>query len=749
MLPGPDEGWIQAPPEEPKISYWKLAWRNKLIICLFLFAGVLGGTAYVVLKTPEYAASSTVELIGFNQSFMNMSQVDPQAGTDMTTASASNIQTQTRILTSRSMLSRVAERMNLEMTPVTSTPSTFFTRLRARIPFDQKEPLEQMKEAVRTAAFTVSARGVGATRLIELRCQSPSPEVAANFLNTLAAEHISQNLAIRSSVTQRTSQWMDSQMEEAKSRLQTAGEKLRDFVRQSGMDFFPEQSTLADSKMKVLQGDLAAIQADRIAKQARWEMAKNTPIDSLPDVLSDPTLLGLKSRIVDLRREMAQLTATLTPEHYKVQKIQAQIMELQQTLDKEKSGLLKRVENDYQEALRREKLLSGAYNAQTHAVGAQLDKASQYAMLKRDAEMAQQVYNSLLQQANQAALIALVPASNIRVVDAAVAENTPSSPNPIRDIPVAALGSIGVGYGLLLLREMLRRKRLTQLFESPGHTRTVLGVPELGVIPSATLDQPRKAARRVLKAGAGVQSLGMLGDDGQESLEFATWQNKSSILAESFRQTLTSILRTKPKGECPVYVITSGGPGEGKTTLSANLAIAMATIGQRVLLIDTDLRRARLHSVFGVTACPGLSDLLTSTDSLEDANLERYLSPTKVENLRVMTKGTEEVGAPAALFFSPRVKELIKRLRNQFDVILLDTAPVLLFPDARLWGKQSDGVVLVVRAGVTTREGASSACQRFAEDGVAVLGTILNDWTPAEGSEGHYYYQSYGAYGHK
>uniref|UniRef100_Q01XL7 non-specific protein-tyrosine kinase n=1 Tax=Solibacter usitatus (strain Ellin6076) TaxID=234267 RepID=Q01XL7_SOLUE len=748
MLPSPSDGWV---PEPTKISYWKIAWGHKFILLLCIFAGALGGTAYVILKTPEYAAASTVELIGFNQSFMNMSQVDPQAGTDMTTASASNIQTQTRILTSRSMLARVAERMSLEMTPIASTPTTFFTKLRAHIPFAQKEPLEQMKEAVRTAAFTVSARGVGATRLIELRCQSPSPEVAANFLNTLAAEHISQNLAIRSSATQRTSQWMDSQMEEAKSRLQTAGEKLRDFVRQSGMDFFPEQSTLADSKMKVLQGDLAAIQADRIAKQARWEMAKNTPIDSLPDVLSDPTLLGLKSRIVDLRREMAQLTATLTPEHYKVQKIQAQISELQQTLDKEKTGLLKRLDNDYQEALRREKLLSGAYNAQTHAVGAQADKASQYAMLKRDAEMAQQVYNGLLQQANQAALIALVPASNIRVVDAAVADNIPSSPTPMRDIPTWSLFGGALCYGLLWFREVLRRKRLTQLFESPGHTRTILGVPELGVIPSATIDRPKKlaAAQRALNGATSIHPLGTLVEDGQKTLEFATWQNKSSILAESFRQTLTSILRAQPKGECPVYVITSGGPGEGKTTLSANLAIAMAMIGQRVLLIDADLRRARLHSVFGLDNCPGLSDLLTSTESLEEADLAPYLSPTKVDNLRVMTHGLAQVGTPATLFFSPRVKELVKKLRGQFDYILLDTAPVLLFPDARLWGRHSDGVVLVVRAGVTTREGATSACQRFAEDGIAVLGTILNDWTPKEGSPSHYYYHSYEAYGQK
>jgi len=197
--------------------------------------------------------------------------------------------------------------------------------------------------------LSVSARGVGATRLIEIQSESTLPEVAANFVNTLAQEHVSQNLAIRSGATQRTSQWMESQLEEAKARLQDAGAKLRDFVGRSGMDFFPEQATLADTRLKSLQLDLAGVQADRIAKQSRLELAKNAPIDSLPEILNDATLHGLKGRISELRREMAQLTATLTPIHYKVQRVQAQITEVEQTLEKETVGTLKRLENDYQE----------------------------------------------------------------------------------------------------------------------------------------------------------------------------------------------------------------------------------------------------------------------------------------------------------------------------------------------------------------------------------------------------------------
>jgi capsular exopolysaccharide synthesis family protein len=615
-------------------------------------------------------------------------------------------------------------------------PSTLFTRLRNRIPGLQQEPLVQSREALALAARTVSARSVGLTRLIEIQCQSTSPDVAANFVNTLATEHVSQILNARSNLTQKTSQWMDSQLEESKSRLQQAGEKLRDFVQKSGMDFFPEQTTLADSKMRQLQTDVAAIQADRIAKQARWEKAKDTPLENLPDVLSDANLQALKGEIASLRREMAPLTATLTPEHYKVQRLQAQITATQQTLEKETASLRSRIQSEYQEALRREKLLGGAYNSQTHAVSAQADKAAQYAMLKRDVDTQQQLYNMLLQQSSQAALVALAPSSSIRVVDAATPNPTPSSPKPLKDIPTWAMAGGALGYGLLLLREVTRRKKLTELFDTPGHSQTILGVPELGVIPSTQSPVPR---RRLL-FGAPV-------DDGIVEPQSDGWQtNSSSFLSESFRQTLVSLLRNKPKDHKPVYVITSAGPGEGKTTLSSNLARAMAEVGHRVLLVDADLRRPALHNLLGTGEHEGLKDILGGSTDIRNLPLDRYIQDTSINNLSVMTHGLKKEEAPALLFFSPRVGELVALLQTKFDCILFDTAPALPFPDARLWGKHADGVVLIVRSGVTTREEATAACERFVHDGIAVLGTILNDWAPKQGSKISPYYNGYADY---
>src|SRR5262249_7839353 len=174
--------------------------------------------------------------------------------------------------------------------------------------------------------------------------------------------------------------------------------------------------------------------------------------------------------------------------------------------------------------------------------------------------------------------------------------------------------------------------------------------------------------------------------------------------------------------QCPAYVVTSVGPGEGKTTLSANIAIAMASIGQRVLLIDADLRRARLHSLFDLKNRPGLGELLTSTQALDQLDLDSHITRTHVPDLHVLTHGLTQVDTPATLFFSDRVKELVTALRRRYDFILMDTAPVMPFPDARLLGQRADAIVLVVRSGITTREGAMNACQLFQEDGIPVLG---------------------------
>lgn len=721
------------------LSYWQLAWGHKFLILGALLVGALAGMFYDVVKTPLYTSSTTVEVEQGERS-IGLSQADSQANSGIT-----DVATQMRVLVSRKILNQVVERMNLDLTPSTTAPTTFFTRLHNRLPlpFLQQEPLAQSRDAINMAAATVSVRALGATRLIEVSCKSSSPDVASNFLNILISENKSSFLLARATRSQRTSQWMDEQLEEAKSRLQKASEALRDFQRNSP-DFVSDQNTLADSKLRTLQSELSTIQSDRIAKQARWELAKSTPAQNLPDVMRDGSLLGLKSQLDVLYRQKAQLMVRLTPEHDKVKSVDVQIAQTERALTSEEAAFLRRAEQDYQEALRREKLLSGAYGTQTRSVSNQADKAATFAMLKRDVELEQQLYLSLLKSSTETALMQYVPGGGVQQVDQAYPVNTPISPEPAADIPLGAALGGGLAYGIVWLVEMSRRKKLTNLFDAPGRAQLILGVPELGVIPSTQASQP-KTRRRIGMPARRHEQLALPAEaedtnGARPGADFWLKMDSSIVLSESFRQTLVSLLRNRPKDHSPIYVITSAGPGEGKTTLSANLARAMAEIGHRVLVVDADLRRPHLHSLLSSGDQPGLSDVLMGEAEISQCDLDSFIQPTSFANLSVMTHGRTQVDSPAVLFFSPKVGQLTARLRSRFDFVLFDTAPSLPFPDARLWGKYSDGVVLVVRAGVTTREGAAAVCQRLLADGVPVLGSILNDWTPRQPSKSSYYY---------
>jgi capsular exopolysaccharide synthesis family protein len=214
------------------------------------------------------------------------------------------------------------------------------------------------------------------------------------------------------------------------------------------------------------------------------------------------------------------------------------------------------------------------------------------------------------------------------------------------------------------------------------------------------------------------------------------WRRELSALAESFRAVLTSLLFSGRNGDRPkVIVLSSPNPGEGKTLVTSNLAIALARANKRVLVIDGDLRKPRIHEIFGLDNRSGLSDVL----SCRGAELPGIRTQeTSVPGLLVLPSGSS---ADTDLLYNGHLPELVGQLRRQFDIVLIDTPPMLHLPDARVFARHADAVVLVVRSRRTTKDAALIARQRFAEDGTTVLGTILNDWDPRSSSA--YGYEKY------
>jgi len=727
--------WVQEP-SEPGMSKYRLLFRRYVLLGVALvLLGALAGVASVVLSSPIYRVRTLLEVQGINEAWLRNS-FEQSTSYDSTQA---NVQTQITLLRQGPFLRRVNERLGAETVPPPPIQSDFFSRLRSHIRKDSGDPMVVMREGLESAFESFDARSVNGTRLIELTCDSTNPQMASQFINTMASEFMDETMRSRSQSSQKTSEWLTEQIEETKIKLQEAEQRLQDFGQRSGNLFVAEDGTLDDSKLKQLRDELSTIQADRIAKQARYEMAVKSTHEALPEVLGDENLRVLQRQITDLRRQKAELDITLTPSHPKVQQLDAQLATLSESLEREtKSGLV-RLESDFEAARRRESLLSSAYSGQLQRVSSIAGKSAEHNAFKREVDTLRQMYQGLLMQGNQAGLSGSVPVNPIRLVEVTTPPVEPYRPRPILNISFGVIMGLFLTAGIAFMREKMDRS-----VRNPRITQYLFDVPQLGVIPSATALERISLWGRMRRSVPQFQPnrrLRSIGASTEKAL--ATWGDGPSFIAESFRATLASVMRDPGDRKKPrMILVTSPGPGEGKTTVASNLAMALAETGRKVLLIDADFRRPRLHKVFALSNSRGFIDLLSEDLPLTDETIAGVMMATPVTGLTVLVNRALP-NVAHKLLYSPRLRAVLERVRQGFDIVLLDTPPLLHFVDTRLIAPWSDGLILVLRAGATDRESALEACERIREDGLNLLGTVLNDWNPGKSHLKHHYYYEY------
>src|SRR5262249_46056128 len=373
------------------------------------------------------------------------------------------------------------------------------------------------------------------------------------------------------------------------------------------------------------------------------------------------------------------------------------------------------------------------------------DDLIQYNLLQREAETNKKLYEITLQRAKEASLASAMQANSAHVIDPAAPPRGAAKPSFQFNLLVGMFGGLVCGAFFVIVRS-----RMDSTIQSPGVLEVQMNLRELGVIPAAAVDPALRGGLSALPRtlGNGKRKGGRTklagGDDGADCLELVTWNRKPSLLAEAFRATITSILYAGDNGSQPrVFVITSPAPQEGKSTVVSNLAIALAEVNSRVLLIDADMRRPRLHSIFDLPNTFGLADVLHERKPVQEYVIDSIVRKTLVPNLYVLPAGPARPNL-SRLLYSTRMKEMITRFRDKFDVILIDTAPVLVVPDSRILARTADGIILVLRAHKTHQEAAFAAAKCFAEDGNRIIGTILNGWNPKMSSDG--YYGSYETY---
>ncbi len=721
---------------EERVRYLVLLRRYRMAVALMIAVCLFASVIFTAVSSKVYKSTTVLEVMSINQDFMNNKNVDPN-----TPQTDTYLDTQTKLLVSGPVLDKTAELLAPAVPSTLTNKRVFLGTARGWFGLPQTTT-EDADEIVRKMLGSAKVKAEGTSSLLDLTVEGPTPQLTADAANTVANQYIGQTQQARWDTVAQTGRFLLTQLDGFRKKLQASEDELQNYARETGLVYTADATheSVATEKLRQIQSDLAKAEADKTQKEAQLELIKNSAPDTIPQVVGDGELHEIKSKLDDLRRQDVELRATLTPSHYKVQRVESQIKELEAEAQGSRGEIVKRIQNDYQEASRRQDLESQSYERQLALVSQQNMKEVKYNMLKREVDANRDIYQSMLQRVNEANVMSALRASPVRIVAQAKPSLTPYRPSWPIDLGIGfLLGCVGSVLYILL------RERADRSVRMPGESLMIVDVPELAVIPSAKPDARtplplgKKAARRLSAAAAGERPANLVEMPGGPAVK---WGEFDSLIAESFRSAVTSILLGgRSESGQRVIVVTSAHPQAGKTTAVFSLGLGLAESGRKVLLVDGDLRRPRLGQIFAVHHADGLSNLLTS--DARDNDAKNLVQPTGIPGLSILPSGPMP-GNVAQALHSTRLDDILKLMRDEYDFVLVDSPPMIPLTDARLLGQHSDGVILICRSGQTTMDQLVTTRRRLAEDGIHVMGTILNDWNAA--SEDPSYLNSYAEY---
>jgi succinoglycan biosynthesis transport protein ExoP len=723
---------LEVSPEEAPhlLDYWHVIVKRRWVVlsCLLIvFSTVAIGT---LKQKPVYQGKVLVEINPEQPNVLNFKEVLQISSVDVD----SYRETQYKVLQSRTLAERVTKALQLYRNPefyrgrmlfglIEKDPETIPS------PADSSPPdpsMDAYRNSVKHFQDLVEVSPVRRSNLVEVSFDSQDPKLAARVANQLASDYIDQNLQVKWDETVKASEWLSGQLVGLKAKLEKSEDALQSYAQANSILFVEEKQNLVNARLKQLQEEYTKAQADRFQKESLYNLVQVGKVQDLPGFLSNKLIQDLAVRLAELERDYSQLTATVKPDYPKAVALKKQIDTLQASLDRQKKALAQNIVDEYRSALANEKYLAQALEQQKKEVNEIAEKSIQYNILKREVDTSKQLYEGLLQRLKEAQVSAGLKASNVRIVDAAEVPKRPVKPRVLLNLAFGVILGLGLGVGLAFFQEYL-----DDTLKTPDEVEQLVRLPALGVIPLFSPDGTSKASEGKLI---------FIAHRPQEGRPLAI-QTDPAVL-EAFRSLRTSILLSAnpvPK----IILITSALPGEGKTTMTVNLAAMLASLGSRVAVVDCDMRRPACHRATGVPNEPGFVQCLTGRVELRDA----ILPVPGVANLSVIPCGPIPPN-PAELLSSPLAGELMRRLRADFDYVILDSPPLLSVADARILSTVSDAVALVVRAYETSYDVVRRARSLLYDAGARILGVALNDVDFRREGYGYGYWGKYYRYGY-
>jgi len=699
-------------------AYWRVIVRRRWLI-LGVFAAVVVLTMLVTLRqTRIWAATTTLVIENSAPRVLDKDQVQDVVDTGVGAfwSSKEYYETQYKVITSRSVVQRVVEKLQLKQ-------NDRFLGIE-ELDAAKREEERHKLDPVLLLQERLKVLPVKDSRVVRIQVEDRDPQQAALLANAMAESYIADNLSVRSTTTQSASDWLEQQLADLEGQLDRSGKALFDFKKDKDIvaTTWEDRQGMVTQRLVAINGALSAARIQRAQLEARNDsiralgdaVERNDPaFESLQVIAANATIQQLKLRYLDAKIECADLASRYFDDHPKKEACDGKVSTARASLMREVRSALDSAKNEFDEVVTTERKLR-ALLEQTKAEAFAVNQFERdYLELKRTYDNNQRLYEMVLKRLKDASVTGMLQMSNVRILDRAQPEERPVSPRPGRNLAVAILLGLLGGVGLAFLLEMLDTSITTR-----EQVEERLGISFLGIIPS-------------IEQGTGMADR-----------DIFVHANPKSAAAECLRSVRANLLFMSPEKPLKTILVTSSGPSEGKTTTAVSLAQIMADAGNRVLLVDADMRRPRVHNIFKLGRGAGLSSLILGDGRVEDA-----IRATLVPNLHVLPCGPIPPN-PNELLHTAAFKSLLAGLAERYDRVIIDSPPADVVADAAVIGTQVDGTVLVLKAGQTSKDAAVRTVRAMLDVKARIFGAVLNDLDLEDQRYGQYYqYYRYGYYG--
>jgi capsular exopolysaccharide synthesis family protein len=705
----PQQEFEPEPPAVPLSHYLWILRRHRWKMVAFVASCVLATAVVSARLQPIYESTATVDVD--RQAPQEVVGQDSASSSVAPSDADQFLATQIKLIQSDAVLRPVAEQFHL---------------------LDSEGQLNRMgpEKAQKTAQAPVTLTRLKVTRppntyLLLISYRSPDPTLASEAANAIANSYLAHTYDIRIRSSASLSTFMEKQIDELKAKMEKSSLALAQFEKDLDVINPEEKTNILSARLLQLNTEYTTAQAERVSKESAWNAMKSGSLEAAQVSSQGQDLAKLSDNLNQARQRFALIKATYGPTHPEYRKAASELAEVEKQFEDTRSNITDRIAVEYREALNREQMLQATV-AETKAEWDRINsKSFEYQQLKQEADADKTLYDELIRKIREADINVGFQNNNIRIADLARPSSRPVFPNLILNLLLAFLFST-----LLAVVAVLLLDTLDTTLRDPKEASRFLGTDVIGTIP---ID---KLAAQLPRSVAPIQVGAIMAKPAQSGNRKGYYRSASDF-DEAVRTIRNTILLSDFEGRLRSIVVTSAAPSEGKTTIAAHLAVANADRGKKTLLVDGDLRRPSLHTKFGFTPREGLSNVLTGELPWQDV-----VHPVEGKpNLNVLPAG---LGSHrAADLIGPRLSTLLDEFAKEYDLVILDSPPLLGFAECLQMSTAADGVLIISVAGETRRRAVAEVIGVLNRLRANIVGVVLNQVSQNTSADGYSYYGYY------